>query len=379
MVGGPTTYWDITQPRYGDEVMKGLVLCGGIGARLRPLTHTGPKQLIPVANKPIVFYCIEHLVEAGIEDIGIVVGYTPRRINLIKQTIGDGSRWGVKISYIRQKAPIGIGDAVNCARDFIKDDKFVVYLGDNLLGEGIAQFVEKFKKSGSDASILVAKSEDAYKYGVVQLDEKGKVIDVEEKPKEPKSDLVIIGVYMFTPVIFGALQKISSSWRGEYELTEAIRILVKSPDHKVDAYEVDCWWDDTGTDADVLHANQMVLRKIKTEINGALAKDVKVLGPVNIGKGTVVKNQCVIRGPAIIGDNCKIGPKTYIGPYTSIGNNVKIVGGEIEYSIIMDGSTIEIDRRITDSLIGTESVIALNPGPPKGIKFVIGKNTRVLL
>jgi len=358
--------------------MKGLVLCGGKGMRMRPLTHTGPKQLIPVANKPIVFYCIEDLVEAGITDIGIIVGYTTERIKLIADSIGDGGQWGAKITYIQQKAPSGIGDAVKCAKDFIKNEKFVVYLGDNLLGEGIKKYIKKFESSNVHAGILLAEVKEACKYGVVTLKD-GEIVDVEEKPKVPKSSLVLIGVYFFTSVIFEALDKIAPSWRGEYELTEAIRILVRSEKYIVNAYQVKDWWDDTGTPEDVLHANQMVLSKLKNKIQGNISEDTSITGPVEIGEGSVIKKKCVLRGPIIIGKNCIIGPKTYIGPYTSIGNNVKIVGGEIEYTIIMDGSVIETNKRITDSLIGSETMITLNRNLPNGVKLIVGKNTNIFL
>lgn len=360
--------------------MKGLVLAGGLGTRLRPLTHTGPKQLIPIANKPVLFYVIEDLVEAGINDIGIIVGYTQERIDTVKKTVGDGARWGVRITYIEQDAPSGIAHAVNCAKEFMNDESFVVYLGDNLLKKGIAGFVNEFNNSDADASILLTSVPDPKKYGVAVLDEKNEVIDVEEKPKKPKSNLAIIGVYMFTPYIFEIISSLKPSKRGEYEITDAIRSLVLSEKYRVMSHVVTDWWDDTGTAEAILHANHLILSDLSHNLIGKVEEDVGLIGNVELGGNSTIKKGTVIRGPVIIGKNCNVGPG-YIGPYTSIGDNTTIVGGEVESSIIVGDSHIDIesDKKIVDSLIGRYTNIVSKNSLPKGYRFVIGENSDIQL
>ena len=359
--------------------MKGLILAGGLGTRLRPLTHTGAKQLIPIANKPVLVYCIEDLKQAGITDIGIIVGYTKERMESITNALGDGSRWGARITYIEQDAPRGIAHAVYCAKEFIGNESFVVYLGDNMLKEGIGPFVEKFKTSKADAAILLTRVQDPSKYGVASLDKNGRVIDVEEKPKKPESDLVVIGIYIFTPCIFKVIEALNPSGRGEYEITHAIRSLIKSKQYKVVSDLVTGWWDDTGTAEAILHVNHMVLAELKTEICGEIEEGANLIGNVKLGVGSVIKSGSVIRGPVVIGENCTIGP-TYLGPYTSIGNNSIIVGGEIESSIIMENALIKLEanKRIVDSLIGKYTNIASSRNTlPGGYKFLIGENSNI--
>lgn len=358
--------------------MKGLILAGGLGTRLRPLTHTGPKQLIPIANKPVLFYVIEDLVEAGITDIGIIVGYTEERINIVKNTVGDGSLWNAKITYIEQDAPRGIAHAVHCAKEFIGDESFVVYLGDNILKSGIVNFVDEFNKSGGEASILLSSVPDPQKYGVAQLDEKGVVIDVEEKPKEPKSDLALIGVYMFTPLIFKVIETLKPSWRGEYEITDAIRNIILSKKYRVISHIVTDWWDDTGTAEAILHANHLILSDMKHKIKGEVQDGARLIGNVELGKDSIIRKGTVVRGPVIIGRNCKIGPG-YIGPYTSIGDNTTIIGGEVESSIIIGDTIIEFEKKIVDSLIGRYTNILSKNSLPKGYRFIIGENSEIQL
>lgn len=358
--------------------MKGLVLAGGLGTRLRPLTHTGPKQLIPIANKPVLFYVIEDLVEAGITDIGIIVGYTEERINTIKNTVGDGSRWGARITYIEQDAPRGLAHAVYCAKEFMGNEPFVVYLGDNILKSGIVNFVNEFKNSGAEASILLSHVPDPHKYGVAVLDDKGVVVDVEEKPKSPKSDLALIGVYMFTPYIFKVIETLKPSQRGEYEITDAIRKIILSKKHKVISHIVTDWWDDTGTADAILHANHLILSDLEHKIEGIVEDGAKLVGNIELGQGSVIKNGAVVRGPVIIGKNCTIGPG-YIGPYTSIGDNTTIIGGEVESSIIIGDTHIEFNEKIVDSLIGRYTNIVSTNSLPKGYRFIIGENSEVRL
>lgn len=358
--------------------MKGLVLAGGLGTRLRPLTHTGPKQLIPIANKPVLFYVIQDLVEAGITDIGIIVGYTEERINIVKNTVGDGSRWGVRIKYIEQDAPRGIAHAVYCAKEFMGNEPFVVYLGDNILKSGIVKFVEEFKNSGAEAGILLSHVPDPQKYGVAQLDDNGVVIDVEEKPKVPKSDLALIGVYMFTPRIFRVIEALKPSWRGEYEITDAIRSIILSKKYKVISHVVTDWWDDTGTAEAILHANHLILSDLKYKIEGSVEEGAKLIGNIELGQDSIIKNGTVVRGPVIIGKNCNIGPG-YIGPYSSIGDNTTIIGGEVESSIIIGDTRIEFDKKIVDSLIGRYTSIISKNSLPKGYRFIIGENSEIQL
>jgi glucose-1-phosphate thymidylyltransferase len=357
--------------------VKGLVLAGGLGTRLRPLTHTGPKQLIPVANKPVLFYGIEDMAEAGIRDIGIIVGYTEERIRALKEAVGDGSRWGVRITYIEQDAPRGLAHAVYCAKEFMGQDPFVVFLGDNILKGGIKGYVREFEDSPCDAAILLSQVEEPWKYGVATFNEKGEVIDLEEKPAKPKSNYVIVGVYFFRSPIFQAIERIKPSQRGEWEITTAIRELLLSGRHKVRSYITTDWWDDTGTPEAILRANQLVLSDLKdSEIKGRVEEGATITGFVKVDEGSVVQKGSVIRGPVVIGRNCVIS-QAYIGPYTAIGDNTVITGGEIESSVIVGDTRIECNKRIVDSLIGRHTTITEANSPLKGYRFTLGENSSV--
>lgn len=359
--------------------MKGLILAGGLGKRLRPLTHTGPKQLIPIANKPVMYYAMEHLKNAGITDVGMIVGYTGERINKIKDAMGDGSHWDAKITYIEQDAPRGIAHAIGIAEDFIGNEPFLVYLGDNMLKGGVKEFVNNFLKSDCDASILLSESKTPEKFGVAELDGGGRLIGVEEKPKPPKSNLVVTGIYLFRPSVFKVIKDLQPSWRNEFEITTTIDKMIKSSEHKVSTHVVDGWWDDAGGPGDVLRANRLILDELKPYNKGQIEKDVKLIGKIAIGEGTIIKSGSVIRGPVIIGKNCEVGPKTYIGPYTSVGDNTKIINGEIESSIIIGDTVIEINGKIVDSLIGRHSNIVSSDTLPKGYKFIVGENSSLSL
>ena len=359
--------------------MRGLILAGGLGKRLRPLTHTGPKQLVPIANKPVLHYCIEDLVNAGIKDIGIIVGYTEDRINTIKESVGDGSKWGAKITYLEQDAPRGLAHAVWIAKDFLKNDDFAVYLGDNILKGGIKHFVEEFKKSDAEASILLCKTDKPEKFGIATLDEKGRIIEVEEKPKKPKTNYAIVGVYLFKPIIFEYIKNLKPSTRNELELTHVIQALIESK-HKIISHFVNGWWDDTGTTDDILHANYIMLNDIQSsEIRGTVEKNAKIIGNIKIDEGSIVRNGSLIKGPVIIGKNCDIGENVYIGPYSSIGDNTKIISGEIESSIIIGDSVIDCKGKIVDSLIGKHSNVISSDKLPKGYKIITGENSELKL
>jgi len=344
---------------------------------MRPLTHSGPKQLIPIANKPVLHYCVEDLANAGIKEIGVIVGYDEERISAIKNALGDGSEWGVKITYIEQDAPRGLAHAVGIAEEFLGGEPFVVYLGDNLVKGGIAHFISKFDKNKCTASLLLAQHSMPHKFGVAVL-ENGKLVDVEEKPENPKSNLVIAGVYIFTRCIFEAIKQITPGKHGELQLTDAIKILMQSPERSVSTEVVSGWWDDMGTSEDILRANRMILLDIKSDIRGSVSKNVSVIGNVQIGEGTVIEENCVIKGPVVIGKNCRIGPDAYIGPYTSIGDNTTMRSGEIEDSIIIGDCTLNFREKIVNSLIGRNSCITSNGNKlPKGHKFILGEFSNI--
>jgi glucose-1-phosphate thymidylyltransferase len=357
------------------EMMKGLILSGGHGTRLRPLTHTGPKQLIPIANKPVLFYAIEDLKEAGVTDIGLILGTNmPEKL---KEAVGDGSKFGVNINYIMQGEPKGLAHAVAVAHEFIGDESFIMYLGDNILKSGINEFVEGFQDSDYQARILLQQVDNPQQFGVAELDQEGQVLNLVEKPKEPRSNLALVGIYLFKSSIFDAINNIKPSWRNELEITDAIQELLNSR-FKVDSHIVKGWWKDTGKPEDVLDANHLILDVLKPVNKGEIENGARISGRVSIGKGTIVKKDSVIRGPVIIGEDCEIA--TYIGPYTSIGDNCRITGGELESSIVMGDVVIECDERIVDSLIGNHCQI--NSGEnnlPKGRRFVIGENSLINL
>ena len=351
--------------------MKGLILSGGKGTRLRPLTYTRAKQLVPVANKPVLFYGIEALVEAGIRSIGVVVGDTADEI---RAAVGDGSPWGIDVSYIEQDAPRGLAHAVLISQDFIKDDPFVVYLGDNLLNKSIRPFVQQFVKERPAAQILLAHVPDPQMFGVAELDG-NRVIRLIEKPAKPKSDLALVGVYMFGSEIFDSVQQIKPSFRNELEITDAIQHLIDKG-LIVTPHIVDGWWKDTGKLEDILEANRLILEMMESRIDGEIDSDSRIEGNVIIEKGAQIK-QSTVRGPAIIGARTQI-ISGYVGPFTSIMNDVEITDSEIEHSIVMEHSIIsELGNRITDSLIGRNVRIYRQPVKPSAYRFMLGDNSEV--
>jgi glucose-1-phosphate thymidylyltransferase len=355
--------------------LKGIILHGGHGIRLRPLTHTGPKQLIPVANKPVSKYVLEDLLETEIKNIAIVLGdIYPEKV---KTYYGDGSKFGANLTYIYQTRPAGIAHAISLCREFIGDSPFVVYLGDNLLKGGIKDFVQKFEKSDADAMVLLCKVKNPEIFGVARF-ENGKLVELIEKPKKPPSNYALTGIYFFKPIIFQMIKELKPSWRGELEITEAIQLLIKKG-YKVQHQFVSDWWKDTGSPEDILEANRLVLDEIKTKIDGKVEEEASIQGRVVLETGSNVKNGALIRGPAIIGENTIIASGVYIGPYTSVGRNVTIKKGEIENSIIMDHCLIDIEDRIVDSLIASHSTITSNNNIPYGKKFVIGERTYIKL
>ena len=351
--------------------MKGLILSGGKGTRLRPLTYTSAKQLVPVANKPVLFYGIEAIAEAGIRDIGLVVGETQAEI---RAAVGDGSRWGVRVEYIVQDAPRGLAHAVKISRDYIGDEPFVMYLGDNLLNKGIAQFVRDFDTQKPAAQILLTRVPDPQMFGVAQL-ENGRVVRLVEKPKEPIGDLALVGVYMFGPEVFESVNRITPSFRNELEITDAIQDLIDRG-LTVRPYIVDGWWKDTGKLEDMLEANRLILETFDRRIEGTVDAESRIEGKVVIEKGAAVERS-VIRGPAIIGRGARI-VHAYVGPFTSIGNDVEIKDSEIEHSIVLEGSCVrDLANRVIDSLIGRNVRIYREPVKPSAYRFMLGDNSEV--
>lgn len=351
--------------------MKGLILSGGKGTRLRPLTYTSAKQLVPVANKPVLFYGIEALVEAGIRDIGIVVGDTHAEI---KHAVADGSRWGARVTYIEQDAPRGLAHAVLISEAFLGDDPFVMYLGDNLLNKGIVPFVEQFVREEPAAQILLTPVPDPQMFGVAELND-GQVVRLVEKPKEPKSDLALVGVYMFGPEIFASVKRIKPSFRNELEITDAIQDLIDRG-LTVNPHLVKGWWKDTGKLEDMLEANRLILDTIERRIDGSLDADSRIEGKVVIEKGARVEAS-VIRGPAIIGANATIS-HAYVGPFTSIMNDVEVRASEIEHSIVLEGSSLRnLSTRVADSLIGKNVRIQRENLKPSAYRFMLGDNSEV--
>lgn len=351
--------------------MKGLILSGGKGTRLRPLTYTSAKQLVPVANKPVLFYGIEALTEAGIKDIGIVVGDTHLEI---KAAVGDGSRWGAKVTYIEQDAPRGLAHAVKISQSFIGNDPFVMYLGDNLLNRGIVEFVDQFVKEKPAAQILLTPVPDPQMFGVAEL-EGDKVTRLVEKPKEPKSNLALVGVYMFGPEIFTSVNNIKPSFRNELEITDAIQDLIDRG-LPVMPHLVSGWWKDTGKLEDMLEANRLILETLKPKVEGQVDSATRIEGTVVVDKTATIQNS-VIRGPAIIGPGAKI-INGYVGPFTSIGKDVEINKSEIEHSIVLEGALIhDLETRVADSLIGRGVKIHRLPLKPVAHRFMLGDNSEV--
>ena len=356
--------------------MKGVLLHGGGGTRLRPLTHTGPKQLIPIAGKPISQYCLEDMCDAEVKEVAIVLGSVwPEKV---REYYGDGSSFGMKFHYIHQGDPLGLAHAIGLAKGFVGQDKFVVYLGDNLLKGGITKHVSSFSSGKSDALVLLTKVSEPERFGVAKFDGSGKLEALIEKPKQPPSPFALVGVYFFTPIIFDAISKLKPSWRGELEITDAIQTLL-STGHDVQHSFVEGWWKDTGTVQDILDSNRLVLDdRMQTAIQGTIKNGAIVEGRVYIGQGATLDVGSIVRGPAYVGPHSVIGPNTYVGPYSSIGADCHIVNSEIESSVVFDGVEIlNVRRRITNSIIGARSEIVGVNERPAGYKLIVGEQSSV--
>ncbi len=355
--------------------MKALILAAGRGSGLKPITDTRPKPLVPVANKPMILYIVEDIINAGISDIGIVVSPAG---GPIREAVGDGSRWKVRITYITQPEPLGLAHAVQCARGFTGASPFILYLGDNLLSGGISGFVSSFASSSDDARLMLTVVDDPARFGVVELDDKLRPVRLVEKPKNPPSNFAVVGIYGFRPAIFGAIAKIKPSARGELEITDAIQELLSSS-KPVSAEFVRDWWHDTGKPQSLLVANGLVLDHMKETFNeGTCAQSARVFGRVRIGRGSRILDNTEIRGPACIGSNCVIGPDCLVGPYTSIGDGAKISGSALEFSMVFDNAVIKNAGRISDSIIGSGcTVTGKGKGRPDGGRsLVLGDGTK---
>lgn len=350
--------------------MKGLILAGGKGTRLRPITFSMAKQLVPVANKPVLFYGLEALAEAGIREVGIIVGDTAKEI---EQAVGDGARWGLEITYIPQPEPLGLAHAVLTAEPYLGTTPFLMYLGDNLLTGGVKTLVEAFETRRPNALILLAEVPNPQEFGVAQL-EGERVVKLIEKPKEPPSNLALVGVYLFDSHIFEAARAIKPSWRGELEITDAIQYLIDQG-YTVEWQKITGWWKDTGNLESLLEANRLVLEELSPRMQGTL-EDTQVFGRVSVGAGSVLR-RCVVRGPAIIGADCML-EECYIGPFTSIGDGVRMRACEIEFSIVLEGSQIDsVEPRIEASLLGKNTVVRGGMRRPRTLRLMLGDSSSV--
>lgn len=352
--------------------MKGLLLAGGHGTRLRPLTFTGNKHMIPIANKPMLFHGLDHMIEAGIKEVGVILGPINEGV---REALADAQNFNVNITYIGQPEPKGLAHAVLVAEDFIGEEPFVMYLGDNLIKQGVKPLIYAYVNEGSDCVVCVSPVKNPQQFGIVELDDKGKVIKLVEKPKEPKSNLALAGVYIFNNSIFHAAKQIKPSWRNELEITDAIQYLLEQG-KKVSIQTIDGWWKDTGKPEDLLEANQLVLDDLVPTSFGSVEPTAQITGRVQTGHNTIIRAGTKIKGPSIIGNNCDIGPNVYIGPYTSIGDNARILTGEIEGSILMNNVTITCNRRIIDSIIGKGTTLESGEAiHPSGIRLILGEST----
>jgi glucose-1-phosphate thymidylyltransferase len=349
-------------------------LSGGRGTRLRPITYTGAKQLVPVANKPVLFYAIEALASAGIREIGIIVGDTAAEV---RRAVGDGSRWGVQVTYIAQETPAGLAHAVHVAKPFLGQDPFIMYLGDNLIRDSLRPLIEAFQREPADAWILLSQVPHPEQFGVAVFDERGHVRQLIEKPKVPPSDYALVGVYLFSAAIHEAVASISPSPRGELEITDAIQWLIDH-DRPVRPQVITGWWKDTGKKSDMLEANRMVLDDLPSRVEGRVEGDSEIEGRVSLAPTAVVRNSTV-RGPVVIGDGAVI-EDAFIGPYTAIGDRVVVRGSEVQHSILLDGAQIlDIGSRVEDSLIGRDVTVKRGRSKPHGYKLMLGDQSQIEL
>jgi len=355
--------------------MKALVLAGGKGTRLRPLTHTMAKQLLPVANKPVLFYVLDQIREAGITDVGIII--SPETSAHINEAVGDGSGWNARITYIFQAEPLGLAHAVKTAQDFLGDSPFLMFLGDNLVQGGIVEFVTQFQQSAPDASILLKEVRETHLFGIAELDKRGRVIYIEEKPKHPRSNLAVIGIYLFSPVVHEAIAQIKPSRRGELEITDTIQRLIDSG-KRVESHVLEGWWLDTGKKDDILEANRVVLDDLlKRDVKGKVDATSQIVGRVEVGQGAKIENS-IVRGPVTIAEKCRI-ENSFIGPFTSIGAGTVIQNSSIEHSVILEDCHLSNIERLADSVIGRSTEVVKQEQGFKSLKLFLGDEAKVEL
>jgi glucose-1-phosphate thymidylyltransferase len=353
--------------------MKGIILHGGHGTRLRPLTHTGPKQLLPIANKPMSEYGVETLVSAGIKEIAFIIGGIGSK--KVKEYYGNGEKFGAKFSYIQQDSPKGIAHAISLCEDFINNEKFVVFLGDNIIQRKINQYVLDFEKSNASAFLLLCEVNNPSQFGIAEI-ENNKIIKITEKPKNPPTNLAVTGIYFLTPYIFEIIKKLKPSWRNELEISDTLQILIEE-EKKIIYGMITDFWKDTGTPNDIIEANKIILENMPELFKGEKENNVIVEGKVIVGEGTKIKNDVKILGPVIIGKNCIIEGNTIIGENTSIGNNSHLMNCKISNSIIMSNCTINGELNIKNSIIASNSKIIKEER--NGKKFILGEGTQISL
>ena len=354
--------------------MKALVLAGGKGTRLRPLTYTMAKQLIPVANRPILYYVLDHIREAGLKDVSVILSpETGSQVRDALSQYGDG----VRFTYIVQEQPLGLAHAVKVARPYLGEDPFLMYLGDNLIGHGIAEFIESFHRSSADAMILLKEVQDPRMFGVAEVNSTGEIVRLVEKPKEPPSNLALVGVYVFSPAIHQAVEGIQPSWRGELEITDAIQRLLEGG-HTVRSFVLQSWWLDTGKKDDLLEANRVVLDEwARREMRGEMDETSRVVGRVVLEEGASIC-QSEVRGPVAIGAGTRI-ERSFIGPYTSIGQACTITDSVLEHCVLLDGARVEGVSRLEDSVLGRQALVRHLPGNYQAVRLLVGDDAEVLI
>lgn len=360
--------------RQGLDGMKALVLAGGTGTRLRPLTYTMAKQLMPVANKPILHYAVQHLHDAGLKQVGVII--SPETGSQIRDALSENP-WGIEFTFILQHEPAGLAHAVKIARPYLGDDPFVMYLGDNLIGKGIREFVDCFHKSNSDAVILLKEVQNPSMFGVAEVDGEGRIRRLVEKPQNPPSNLALVGIYLFSPAIHTAVEKIEPSWRGELEITDAIQRLLDSG-HAVQSVVLTSWWLDAGKKQDLLEANRVVLDEwAKREIRGTIDNESRVVGRVMLENAVTIHNS-EVRGPVTIGAGTRV-ERSFIGPYTSIGKGCIIENSSVEHCVVLDGVRVEGISRLEDSILGRNTIARHLSGNHRALRLSVGDDAEVLL